>query len=196
MIRKVEEYCKAILMSMECVRFPFHNLAHTQDVVGNSEVISRALHLANEEIELIKLAAWFHDTGYSIGYSNHEASSKQIAQQFLANENMSKEKNDFICSLIEATKMPQSPKNIYEKVLCDADLFHIGTNDFFFRKLLLRREWEQYQTVILSDLEWYKLNLEFLKNHQFETKFGKNILEKGKQKNISKIEEIIGYYQM
>lgn len=193
MIDKTIEYCKGILMSMECLRYPYHNLAHTQEVVANVTIVSKDLYFSKEEIEMVQIAAWLHDIGYSRGYRNHEEASKQIANQFLNKENLGQEKINLICAMIEATKTPQRSKNIYEKVLCDADLFHIGSSDFFYRKLLLREEWEQYHNVILSNKEWYELNLEFLKNHQFKTEFGKSILEKGKQRNISKIVELLCY---
>jgi hypothetical protein len=49
------------------------------------------------------------------------------------------DKIDTILSCIEAIKMPQHPSNEYTEALCDADVFHIGTPDLFYKKLLLRR---------------------------------------------------------
>ena len=44
---------------------------------------------------------------------------------------------------IIATTMPQRPKNLVEKVVCDADLIHIGTKEFFRKNDLLKEEIER-----------------------------------------------------
>lgn len=72
---------------------------------------------------------------------------------------------------IEATKMPQNPKNSIEKIMCDADLFHVATTSFDSSSKLLRAEWELLEGKTMTDVEWYKCNSEFLKNHKFYTNF-------------------------
>jgi hypothetical protein len=90
--------------------------------------------------------------------------------------------------------MPQNPTTILARVLCDADIFHISTPHFYYRKLLLRREWEIYCDKRATDKEWHLLNLDFLTNLHFKTEYGKNILELGKQENIEKVQRILKYY--
>ncbi|WP_109436414.1 HD domain-containing protein [Aquimarina sp. AU119] len=195
MIKRVEAYCEKILQK-NCKQLPFHNLEHTQDVVLNVLLISRELKLTEEEIEWLTIAAWFHDTGYSICYKNHEKESMNIAKKFLIKEGMSKKHIDTICNCIEATKVPQIPKTKLAQVLCDADLMHIGTPSFFYRNPLLRKEWSIYFNYHINDFEWYMINKEFLENHDFWTTYGKNILEKGKNNNLEKLIRILGHHKL
>ena len=93
---------------------------------------------------------------------------KRLAEGFLRIEGYPKDKIATVLNCIEATKMPQSCTDKYSAVLCDADIFHIGTNNFFFKKLLLRREWDIKGIMQVSDLDWHRLNLKFLCDHHRE----------------------------
>ena len=145
-------------------------------------------------MQLVTVAAWFHDTGFSTCYKGHEYSSQNIATKFLSEHNVSDKSIQIICECIEATKMPQSPKSLLAKVLCDADLMHLSTPEFFYRKLLLRREWEVFCDNSVSDIEWHLLNKKFLEEHNYWTDYGKSILREGKHENLKKVENIISYY--
>jgi len=68
-----------------------------------------------------------------------------------------------------------------------------GTPDFFFKKLLLRREWDLKDIMTVSDMEWHQLNLKFLHDHHFRTKYGKEILERGKLENEEKVKYILSF---
>ena len=82
---------------------------------------------------------------------------------------------------------------MYSAVLCDADVFHIGTPDFFFKKLLLRREWNLQGIMKVTDIEWHKLNRKFIHDHHFQTKYGQEVLEAGKRENEKKVAYILGF---
>lgn len=194
MIAQVKKYCTSILSTEEIQKLPFHNLLHTKEVVQNVTYLCAAMDIDKGDTEILKVAAWFHDTGFSVTYKGHEEESKKIATAFLKQQKVDKAFIDKVCSCIDATKMPQCPTTPLAEVLCDADIFHISNSHFFYRKLLLRREWEVFCDVKSTDLEWHKLNLEFLKKHHFRTVYGKEILEQGKQENIEKVERILKYY--
>lgn len=193
MIREVENYCCDLLVKSDCAKLPFHNLEHTKEVVSNVGVIAEYLGLSPEETELVATAAWFHDTGHSEVYQGHEEVSKGLAETFLEKEGYPKEKLTNVLSCIDATKMPQQPENSYSEILCDADVFHIGTPDFFFKKLLLRMEWDLKGIMKVTDIEWHKLNRDFLHDHHFHSKYGKEVLEIGKRENEKKVEYILGF---
>ncbi len=54
------------------------------------QLITRELKLTDKEIEWLIIAVWFHETGYSICYKNHEKESTNIAKKFLIKERMPK----------------------------------------------------------------------------------------------------------
>jgi len=194
MIEKTEKYCTDLLTTSKCKELPFHNLQHTKEVVQNVKYLCAAMDINDKDTEVLIIAAWFHDTGFSVTYKGHEDESKRIVTAYLKEQNTNQDFIDKVCNCIDATKMPQCPTTPLAEVLCDADIFHISNSHFFYRKLLLRREWEVFCDNQVSDLEWHQLNLEFLKKHHFRSIYGKEILSKGKQENIEKVEQILRYY--
>ena len=195
MVKKVKKYCETILKTTKCNQLPFHNLAHTQQVVRNVRTISKRLDLAKEEVEPILIAAWFHDTGFCEAYQGHEEVSIQLAKAFLTENSYAAKNIDTVVTCIMATKIPQNPLTKYAEILSDADIFHISTPEFFYRKLLLRREWELVLNKFSTDLEWHLLNLDFLHNHQFFTTYGKKVLMKGQDINEAKVKNLIQLYK-
>lgn len=190
-IKSITKYCSDILRNDKCKNLPFHNFAHTQEVVDNVLLISDAIGMNSKEAEFIAIAACFHDTGFSETYHGHEEVSKRLASQYLSKANCKKSETDRVLSCIDATKMPQNPRDIYAEVLCDADLFHLSTTNFLYRNLLLRKEWELFCDLSHTDAEWQLLNLKFLEGHQFKTSYGMEVLEKGKQENLNKLKQLI-----
>lgn len=195
MINKVKEYCIQLLLNSSCCRLPFHNIEHTKEVVLQAELICDYLGFTEKETETVLIAAWFHDTGLSKKYRGHEEVSKFLATEFLKGESYDDDKINTILSCIEATKMPQNPTNKYDEVLCDADIFHVATTNFFFKKLLLKREWEVNGIMKVSEVEWHRVNLKFLNENHFKTKYGKEFLEKEKLINKEKVKYILSFYE-
>jgi len=193
MIDKVATNCKSILIEC-CSRFPFHNLDHTEEVVSNVRTIGSALGMSSDELEPVIIAAWFHDTGFRERYDGHEAVSAKLAEGFLRKEGYPEASIQVVVKCIEATRVPQRPAGPLSEILVDADLFHISNEHFFYRKLLLRREWEVMLNKRYTDQEWHLLNLSFLLSHQFFTTFGKQILMEGQSLNESKVRKILAFY--
>lgn len=194
MISKVSEYCTDLLTTSKCKELPFHNLQHTKEVVQNVKYLCAAMHISEQETEILVVAAWFQDTGFSKTYKSHEDESIVIPNRLLNKKEVNRDFIDKICNYIDVTKIPQYPTNKQAEVLCDANIFHISNSHFFYRKLLLRREWEVFCNHKATGFEWYKLNLEFSKSHHFRSVYGIKILEQGKQENINKVEQILKYY--
>ncbi len=190
-IKHITKYCSDLLQNDKCKNLPFHNFTHTQEVIDNVFLISNALGVTPKESKLIVIAACFHDTGFSETYGGHEEVSIRLAQHYLSKTNCKKHEIDRISSYIAATKMPQNPKDKYAEILCDADLFHLGTTDFLYKNFLLRKEWELFCDTVMTDNEWILSNIKFLEGHRFKTPYGQEILERGKQENIHKLKQLI-----
>jgi len=184
---QVRQYVVNIFNTKVNPAFVFHNLDHTKDVVKACELLSEYYHLSDDDRLPLLVAAWFHDTGYSGGVAkDHEYLSQKIASDFLAG----KADNVFITKVnrcIDSTRVPQSPGSQIEMIMCDADLFHLGTDSFNERNKLLRKEINRLGDVKISKKEWHKKNLLFLQNHQYFTSYGKEKLEPIKQKFIQEI---------
>jgi predicted metal-dependent HD superfamily phosphohydrolase len=178
-------YVTEIFMNKVKPQFVFHNLDHTEAVAEACSQMGDYYQLGDEDRFVLMLSAWFHDTGYSAGKAEgHEEVSVQIATQFLQQHNVSETLQQRITSCIRATHMPQSPITQVEKILCDADLWHLATDDFKAMNQLLKQERENLLGHKISKKEWRKGNIKFLQEHKYFTDYAQQYLQAKKQENL------------
>ena len=162
----------------------YHNIDHTLDVVLAAEIIGKKCNLTDSELEIVIIAAWFHDTGYYLGCEDHEITSAEIASRFLHARHKADHFIDTVTKCILATKVPQKPVNILEKVLCDADLYHLATEKFFEKSELLWREFS-FKDENMTPQNWLNQSKKFVENHRYHTTFGNEELYPQLQKNLT-----------
>ena len=156
----------------------FHTLQHTQEVLAASETMAEHYQLADEDRFALSLAAWFHDTGYCGGTAKgHEDLSIQMAEKFMIEHKADQPVIDKVKGCITATKIPQTPTSLIEQIICDADLFHLGTIDYKEKNKLLREELNDFGGLNLSKKDWRRLNVNFLENHSYFTTYAKEKLQ-------------------
>ncbi len=165
----------------------FHNYSHTHDIVVASREIADGLALTDTQRNLLELAAWFHDVGYIETYHGHEKVSVKYAGEFLNEHGLSPEELETVCGCILATTMPQSPKNILEEIICDADVSHVGSTAYFEKSDLLRMEWELLLDKKFTDEEWMGLNIDFFTERHFFTKIAELKYNAQKSANLLKL---------
>src|SRR6186713_3169868 len=171
----------------------FHTLQHTQEVVAGSETMADYYHLEDEDRFALLLAAWFHDTGYSGGHAaGHENLSIELAVKFLNEHKVNQTIIDKVIGCINATRLPQNPNSLIEQIICDADLFHLGTGDFKEKNKLLREELNDFGSMELSKKDWRKKNIEFLSKHNYFTSYAKENLDPLKQIYLQELKEKLG----
>ncbi len=171
--------------------YRFHDLEHTASVRKYARQLGEMQELSDIELEILDLAAIFHDTGYTEIYTGHEEVSMTIAKDFLSKENYDQKKIQQILDCILATKTGITPQTNLQKILKDADLSNLGLKTFFEHSDNLRYEWEVICDSKYTDLEWLKNNYEFLSAHQFYTIEAKSLWDKRKKKNLRKMEKQI-----
>lgn len=184
LVEAVSSYVILFLSENLSNELVFHNINHTYKVVAAAREIGPQCYLSDNEMLALEVAAWFHDCGYANTYLGHENESKKIAKDFLENYGC---ENDFISSVlncIESTKYPPKPFSLIEKVLCDADLYHLTRANYPKYEKALRREFEIFLKLIYTDEEWLKKNCWFLSEHTYYTDFGQEVLSKFKETNI------------
>ena len=170
--------------------FCYHSFEHTKEVVKAAIKIGERSELTAEQVELVILAAWLHDSGYSKGSTDHEKESRNIAREFLQSKGFPEEKIAVIEEAIEATRIPQRPKDIIGEVLCDADMYHLSTNQFINQSLLLKKENEAVHGKTIDEESWMRETLKFANQHSYFTNYGKYILSKKKSKNVKKLKKL------
>ncbi len=164
----------------------FHTLQHTQEVVAACEKLAGHQQLTEEDRLALLTAAWFHDTGYTGGKAkDHETVSVQLATEFLNAHGASPEFTAKVIGCINATRMPQNPGNPLEEIICDADLYHLGTAAFKEKSRLLREEIKEFSGEDLSKKEWRQNNIAFLEAHQYFTEYARKKLQPAKEEHLA-----------
>lgn len=189
-LKKAEHYVKTLFTEKLDKQRVYHNIKHTERIVDTVKILAEGNGISDDDLLHLRLAAWFHDTGYVIGQENHEMAGIQILKDFLKNENDSNVNIEKASSIIMATKMPQQPSNILEEIICDADMSHSGSKDFFDQCQLLRSEWEMLDKKVYTNLEWYQLNTGFLEGHSFKNHYSRNLYDEKKQNNLQKLKKM------
>lgn len=169
--------------------YVYHNFKHTSEVADHVRKISKKMDLSEDDTEIVTLAAYFHDVGFIEKAANHEDIGSEIAEKFLKEKNYPENKIEKVKECIIATKYPPAPKNLLEEILCDSDLYHLGSKDYEDKTELLRVEWEKSENRIYSEMEWLKLNIDFLSNHKYYTKYAKKNLEDNKIASLLKLQK-------
>lgn len=191
LINKARTFAEGIFKDRSFENRPFHNLQHTLDVVTAVEDISTHTELTEDEQESATIAAWLHDVGYLEGDREHEEKAAEKARELLESWGASRKKILEITDAILATKMPQQPKSIVSKVVCDADLYHLSTEACSEKSDRLREEWKSHRKSDLSDSEWINQNVEFMEGHRYHTAYGQTVLQAGKKRNIKKFRRLL-----
>lgn len=149
--------------------YQFHNIGHTLQVRQAAIVIGLKEGLPKEDLEILELAALFHDTGFSVNYQHHEAASQEIAAKFLQAQEYPESAIREVCLAIKATNLSTAPRNLVEQILRDADMCHLGSESYPDHLKALRHEWGVFLHQHYADAEWFRLNLEFLKKQVYFT---------------------------
>jgi len=148
--------------------------------------IGRHEKCTEEELDLISTAAFWHDTGYIKTYKNHEAESCNLARKYLPDFGYSAADIERVCGIIMATKIPQSPKNKLEEILADADLEYMGTSSFDSTSDDLYKELQSLNPE-LTEEKWIDIQMSFLQNHHYFTRFCVENKEPVKQEYLNKL---------
>lgn len=188
-LSKVKEFIGKSFRDKGSANAYYHNFTHTAEVVKVAEEIAIAAGIDEKEIEVLKIAAWFHDIGHIETCIGHEDIGIGIAVTFLKENNYPIESINKVVELINATRMPRNPKNLLEKIICDADLHHLGTNKFDVKADLFKKELESLNSSKISENEWAEKNLKFFKEHKFFTDYAKDKFQVQKNINYIKLEK-------
>jgi len=165
----------------------YHDLQHTKTVAANATLIANHYQLNERDFFVVVAAAWLHDIGYFIDKKNHEEAGAVAAGDLLKQFNVDETLIDQVKGCIIATKLPQRPTGLLQEIVCDADLFHLGTEEFGDRNKLLRKEIGLIKHIDLDKKQWRQKNIEMLQSHKYFTDYTRLLLNKQYQKNLDKL---------
>jgi predicted metal-dependent HD superfamily phosphohydrolase len=191
LLDKVSQWVAACFQHLHCTRCIFHDYNHTRETVIAGKEIAEGMQVSGDELETILLACWFHDLGLLYSRENHEEISAGKAEEFLRQQAVGEEKISAVTACIMATKMPQKPTTLLEKIVCDADISHLGQKDYCRKNARLRREFELNRGKPYSDAEWWALNKDFFRQHNYFTPYALQKYNARKMANLTAIHHLV-----
>src|SRR6202000_1456908 len=187
LLEKVHDHVIAYYKEHDTKNLLYHNLKHTQDVVASATQIANHYQLNDDDFFIVLAAVWFHDLGYLTDLNSHEEKGAELAAAFLEKHGVNTEYVNQVKGCIKATKMPQSPSTLLEEIVCDADLFHLGTDDFFKKDKLLLDEYNLLNHTDISKYDWRLKTISFVENHSYFTEYCRVLLNDTKAKNLEEL---------
>ena len=161
----------------------YHNIAHTLYVLQRVIFIAEKSGVSKSDLELLKIAALYHDIGFIKTHVNHEVVGCEIARKELKAYHFSEVSIAIICGMIMATKIPQQPHTLLEQILADADLEYLGTKHFNSVSEKLYQEMIHYNASLTRD-EWNAIQVKFITSHHYHTAFCKQYKTHRKINNL------------
>lgn len=189
LLESIRDYVTQLFQKHENPVLIYHNLSHTEQVVHNVISVSTHHRLSEEALFIVQAAAWFHDVGYLFDTSAHEQVGAGEAEKFLEAKGVSEAVVKAVKFAILATRMPQKADTIEEKIVCDADLYHLGTQEFRHINKLVREEKSQMCPGSFTKDDWLKSTIALLEHHEYQTAYCRKHLGVQKQKNLDELQE-------
>lgn len=166
------------------ILYTYHSMRHTcEEVVGMTGKLADMEGMDAESRMLMVTGAYFHDIGFTIQRQNHELVGAEYILAVLPQYGYTRGQIEVVRGIILATRLPQTPYNLMEQIVADADLDSLGRSDFWTRSLALR-----YEMALLgmyfNDDEWCERQRKFLRQHQYFTPSAKLLRDEQKKSNI------------
>ena len=172
----------------------YHGLHHTLDVLRVAAELCTSEGINGQELTLVKTAALFHDAGFVKNkHQGHELEGCNMAREILPRFGYNDSDVALVCNMIISTKVPQTPQNLLEEIICDADLDYLGRDDFHKIGNSLFEELQAYQ-MLNDEQTWNRLQVSFLTTHHFHTRTNRELREPVKQRYLVQLKDLVSTY--
>ena len=164
----------------------YHNAEHTKAVVAAAEHLALKENISGDDLILLKTAALLHDVGFLQSHKDHEMLSCRFAEKTLPGYGYTDEAVEKISLMIMATKLPQAPQDLLSMLLCDADLYYLGGEQYSEFAIKLFAEFRRNGIVKTAE-EWTIRQSDFLGSHRYFTKTAIAERNDKKQENLNEL---------
>jgi len=189
LLDEIKQYVTTYFHAHANDKLIYHNLAHTENVVNAAVEIANHYRLSDLDYFVVVTAAWFHDIGYYTDPSRHEEKGAEEAAAFLKRQGIDETTIQTVGNCIRATKLPQSPETLLEKIVADADLYHLGTSRFTETNKTMRKEFMALHHMDINKDEWRAKTIRLLESHHYHTDYAQLLLNDAKAKHLEKLKE-------
>jgi len=188
LLKKTEDYVNMFYNDHADANLFYHNQNHATEVLEKTKKIAKHYYLDDRTFFIVCAAACFTNLGYLIKRADsHKMESAKLARDFFTTLNVNKPDIVVIEKCILATQAPQNPASLTEKIICDADLYYLGTDDFVEKSKLLKKETEAFGNTKIEDNTWLTATIKMLENHQYHTEYCQLLLNKTKAINLEQL---------
>lgn len=166
----------------------YHNLRHVLFVLNSIDEVGEDSGIQN--LDSLRLAAWFHDIVYDPRSNNNEGQSALLMREVLGTH-LPTESIDNVATTILATRSHE-PINSEGQILLDADLAILGSSEEDYDKYAAQIR-EEYAHVSDGDYRWGRIKVltNFLeKPIIYQTPYFKQFERRARQ-NIAREIEIL-----
>ncbi len=172
----------------------YHCIQHTEKVMEEAILFAVSDGLSQREIELLGVAAAFHDAGFLKQKFENEAIGADMAAQAMERSgDFTPEEIQLVRSMILDTRLVdigtgpvQVPNSKLSRYLLDADLANLGRDDFFQKLEQLRQE---NNIAPGHELEG---SFVLVSNHRWYTPAAKNLRQAKKDENVAALKSRMG----
>ena len=187
-LKKVSDQAIRLSLTKTDDRLFYHNLAHTVRFLNAISKMNGHYQLDDRNYFIVCASAWLYGLEMiASGYESHESKTTELVQELLISLGIDSEEITEIKNCILATKMPQQPVTLNEKIVCDAYAFYLGSEKFAVYNKLMRKEIEAFTNNKFKGSVWRARTISLLKNHHYQTEFCQTLLNKPKEENLQAI---------
>ncbi len=189
LLKEAETFISKYMRKHENPKLLFHNLANTQSIVLVVGQIAGDYPLDEKELFIANTAVWFLYVGYYKDFLHPEDASAKMAEEFFTGTGLENETVERIKKCILATMPGAVPDTLVEEIICDANYFYLGTENFSRYNKLRRKEDELLHKTTFDRNQWTKDTIQMLEGHKYYTDFCKSSLDSGRQRNLEKLKK-------
>ena len=169
----------------------YHSIDHTLDVLDKAQFLAdKEGGFSAKEVQLLKIASLYHDTGFLVTYQDHEEAGCGFVRKDLPLFSINEEDISIICGLIRTTKIPQTPLTRLEEIISDADLDYLGRDDFFPISQYLFHELKA-RNMVKDEDHWNNIQVRFFTSHRYFTPTSIRLRKDKKVQHLKEIQHLL-----
>lgn len=184
---------RAIRLYMEKAddRLFYHNLAHTGRLLESLKRMNDHFRLDDKNYFIVCAALWLYDLEL-ISSDNGEIKKTALSDGLLDSLEVNDDEKAEIKNCLLTANGLRQPVTLNEKIVCDAVSFYLGSPYFSEYNKLRRKETEAMTGEKIKGVVWRSRTVSLLQNHQFQTSFCQELLNKTKEENLKTITSLHG----
>ncbi len=171
-------------------KFYFHNLGMIEFLDKKIGFISASEGVDEDDILLMKSAAYLYVTGYVIDYDQHLSAGCNFGKEVLPGIQYSESQIKRICDLINSVSSVNEVKNIKDGILNDAIYHYLGCADYISHSMNLFHELKEHKKITTL-VEWKVDQTSLISVHEFYTDTARKAREIDKSEQLKKVIQLM-----